>query len=111
MNNMYPSLETCRKISHLFPETEMVIDKDGSLYLRERFSFDEVSGCVSCPNIAELIDKLPTCLYIYKRSDRKYSVKITGSMSSKKVNFLFINKSLPEALGQLLHRLDKEKVL
>lgn len=105
MNRLYPSLETCKKITHLFPETEMVIDEDGSIYIRERFS------CTSCPNLAELIDRLPNCLYIYKRMNGKYMVKINGSPYNRKVNFRFINESLPEALGILLIKLDEEGLI
>lgn len=101
----YPYLETCRKIAHLFQETEMVIDKDGSLYLRERFSFDEISECVSCPNLAEMLERLPSGLEIYKGLNH-YAV-----MYKKYKEPNIHNESLPEALGLLLIKLDEEGIL
>lgn len=109
MNSLYPSLSTCRKIAHLFPETEMVIDEDGSIYIRERFSNAEIPPCVSCPNLAELLERLPETKITKKRDHcDEYYYEVVCTECFNETMIAIDNESLPEALGLLLHKLDKE---
>ena len=112
--DLYPSLNTCKKIAHLFDGTELYWYKydDGSGYIASDGSLDKFGAEIcKCPNIVELLDRFPSCLYIYKKLDKSFSARISGSRSKRITNIEVCNKSLPEALGLLLHKLDKEGLL
>lgn len=122
--SLYPSIETCKKIKHLFDETRhwyiehpngwiTISYIDMNILSKEEIVERNERGFIHtpCPDVMELLYMLPDILIQRRFNFGKFSDYCVSPTEGNSSESWLSDKSLPEALGLLLHKLDEEKLI